>query len=70
MAQLGRWMGALIGGDDALAGGDDTHLVPPITGTDPSRVDTLGGVATQVMQLVNAILNGTAAQVNTPVHHC
>lgn len=67
MAQLGRWMGALLGGDDALLGGDDAHLVPPITGTDPSRVDTLGGVVTQVMQLVNAILNGTDAQVNTRI---
>ncbi|KAK9906379.1 hypothetical protein WJX75_000870 [Coccomyxa subellipsoidea] len=67
MAQLGRWMGVLLGGDDALAVGDDAHLVPPITGTDPSRVDTLGGVVTQVMQLVNAILNGTDAQVEVAV---
>lgn len=50
-------MGALLGGDNAL----DANNPGGVT---LDRADTLGGVITQVMQLVNAILNGTDAQVS------
>ncbi|EIE24352.1 hypothetical protein COCSUDRAFT_65860 [Coccomyxa subellipsoidea C-169] len=67
MAQLSRWMGALLGGDNALLRGDDALDADNPGGVTLDRADTLGGVITQVMQLVNAILNGTDAQVEVAV---
>ena len=68
MAQLSRWMGALLGGDESMPGGADSLDASADSAYDnaPLQADTLGGVVTQIMQLVNTMLNGTDAQVNPP----
>ncbi|CAL8462081.1 g1612 [Coccomyxa elongata] len=69
MAQLSRWMGALLGGDEPMPGGTDSLDTSADSAYDnaPLQADTLGGVVTQIMQLVNTILNGTDAQVEVAV---
>ena len=65
MAQLSRWMGALLGGGEAMPGGADSLDISADSAqhNGPLHADTLGGVVTQIMQLLNTVLNGTDAQV-------